>query len=64
MRRNAAIRLVIAAVATTVLAACADMPTGPKAPTGARFDGTTLSSADSAALADSLARTNHQGTQI
>ena len=64
MRRNTAIRLVLAAVATTILAACAEMPTGPKAPAGTRFDGTTLSTADSTALADSLARTNHQGTQI
>lgn len=32
MRRHA-VRLVLAIAATTMLAACADMPTAPKAPT-------------------------------
>ena len=58
MRRNAAIRLVLAALATSALAACADMSTGPKAP-AVRFDGQEPSS-----QADSIARTGQQGTQI
>ena len=58
MRRNAAIRLVLAALATSVLAACADLPTGPKAPSSQRFDTVPSSTTDS------VSRQSNQGTQI
>ena len=61
MRRNAAIRLVLAALVTSVLAACADLPTSPKTPSSARFDGTN---AVPAVTMDSVARSSTQGTQI
>jgi hypothetical protein len=58
MRRNA-IRLALAVVASSFLAACADIPTGPKGP-AVRFDGTL----PSATPADSIARSGQQGTQV
>lgn len=58
MRRHA-LRLVLAVVATSLLAACADLPTSPKAP-AVRFDGTTPSSTP----VDSIARSGQQGTQV
>ena len=67
MRRNAAIRLVLAALVTSVLAACADLPTSPKTPSSARFDGTTSAPAASSVptvTMDSVARSSTQGTQI
>ena len=59
MRRNR-VRLVLALVATTILSACADLSTGPQAPTGPRFD------VDSAAQADTINTrvSNSQGSQV
>ena len=59
--RRPAIRLVLAALATSFLAACADLPTGPKAPAGTRGDNATV---PSTTVADSAGRTSNQGTQI
>ena len=59
MRRHP-IRLVLAALAISALAACADAPTGPKVPNGARFDGTTGTPVDSLTNKP----TSHQGTSI
>ena len=64
MRRNAAIRLVLAALVTSVLAACADVPTGPKTPSSGRFDESTTSTAPSSSTADTTSRSSNQGTQI
>ena len=59
MRRNR-VRLVLALVATTILTACADLSTGPHAPTGPRSD------VDSAAQADTINTrvSNSQGSQV
>ena len=62
MRRNTAIRLVLAALVTSVLAACADLPTGPKTPS-VRFDGTT-GTTPSTTADSTAARSGQQGTQI
>src|SRR5688500_3959070 len=61
MRRNR-VRLVLALVATTILTACADLSTGPQAPTGPRFQ----TEEDSLLHQDSvLSRTsNSQGSQV
>lgn len=59
MRRNA-IRLALALVATSVLAACADLPTGPKTIQGPRFDDATAPTTTT----DTVTRTNHQGSNI
>ena len=58
MRRNT-LRLAIALVATSFLAACADLSTGPAAPRGPQFDEgyTSGASADS-----TTSRANHQGS--
>ena len=56
MRRHP-IRFVLAALAISALAACAEIPTGPTAPAGTRFDTTT----------DSLVpppQGSHQGTSV
>ena len=60
MRRHP-IRLVLAALAISALAACAEVPTGPKVPNGTRFDGTTTSTST-----DSLTQkpTSTQGSHI
>jgi hypothetical protein len=59
MRRNA-IRLALAIVATSFLAACADMPTGPKTIQGPRFDTGTVPST----TPDTVTRTSNQGSQV
>ena len=56
MRRHP-IRFVLAALAISALAACAEIPTGPKAPNGTRFDATTDS-------LDVKPPTSHQGTNV
>lgn len=55
MRRHA-IRLVFAALAMSALTACADLATGPEAPTGPRLNGTTST--------DTTSRTSTQGSSI
>ena len=57
MRRHP-IRLVLAALAISALAACADLPTGPKVPAGTRFDGTTTDTLDV------VPSSSHQGTSV
>ena len=57
--RRLPIRLVLAVLATSVLAACADLPTGPKAPAGPRFDGTAPTN-----TVDTTSRTGHQGSSV
>ena len=59
--RRPAIRLVLAVLATSVLAACADMPMAPKSPAGPRFDGTQPSTTTTDTT---LTRTNTQGTEV
>jgi hypothetical protein len=56
MRRHP-IRLVLAALAISALAACAEVPTGPQVPKGTRFDGTVSDSLDAKP-------TSHQGTNV
>lgn len=58
--RRPAIRLVLVALATSFLAACADLSTGPKAPTTGRFDDVT----NLPSTHDTTQRTSNQGTQI
>jgi outer membrane biogenesis lipoprotein LolB len=61
MRRNR-VRFVLALVATTILSACADLSTGPQAPTGPR----SQAEQDSTISADSVntRATNSQGSQV
>jgi type IV pilus biogenesis protein CpaD/CtpE len=56
MRRHP-IRLVLAALAISALAACAEIPTGPKAPSGTRFDATTDS-------LQAVPSSSNQGSQV
>ena len=61
MRRRHALRFVLALVATTLRAACADLSTGPAAPNGPRLDeGYNSGVTDTA----SARASNHQGTSI
>ena len=60
--RRPALRLVLVAVATSLLAACADLPTGPRAPHAVRLDGAALT--DSSADSTNALASNHQGSQL
>jgi hypothetical protein len=60
--RRPAIRLVLAAVATSFLAACAELPTSPRTPQAPRLDGAALT--DSSADSLSTRASNHQGSQL
>lgn len=63
MRRNP-IRLALVLAATTFLAACADLATGPAAPQGPRFDDVAPATDSVQSDTTNALASNHQGSQI